>query len=196
MSPGATEGQSSSISPPSSSLVVASNPSSSEGISSEDPEDVEDTPLIQECIIERTMGEFYAIQERVEMGAMAKLFFNKTWVKVFYAVLCIYLYGDLAIYEAAVAKTLMDATCSYVPENCTQALHENDPCFDSSDYSRLDVYRIFVGVFIGIVGPFVFFNLTKTKYIQIVTTLTRWLGKKWHLCLLILVHLIKQSNWA
>lgn len=30
------------------------------------------------------------------------------WDKVFYVVLCIYLYGDLAIYEAAVAKSLRD----------------------------------------------------------------------------------------
>lgn len=35
-------------------------------------------------------------------------------------------------------------------------------------------------------GPFVFFNLTKTKYMQIMTTITRWLGKLISIALLII----------
>ena len=40
------------------------------------------------------------------MGKMASLFFNKTGRIAFYLCLTIYLYGDLAIYGAAVAKSL------------------------------------------------------------------------------------------
>uniref|UniRef100_A0A2P2I805 Transmembrane protein 104-like n=1 Tax=Hirondellea gigas TaxID=1518452 RepID=A0A2P2I805_9CRUS len=148
----------------------------SDALSSEDHEDQEETLLIQEVVIERTMGEYYAIQERVEMGEMAKLFFGKVWVKLFFVVLCLYLYGDLAIYEAAVAKSLRDIVCTYVPKNCSQILREHDPCFPHSDYSRLDIYRICVCSFVGLMGPFVFINLTKTKYMQILTTITRWIA--------------------
>lgn len=144
---------------------------------SEDQEDhEEDSPLITEGVIERTVGEYYAIQEQIEMGQMAALFYPKVWDKVFYVVLCIYLYGDLAIYEAAVAKSLRDSMCNYVPENCTETLLDDDKCFKDSDIKRIDIYRLCMAGFIGIMGPFVFFNLTKTKYMQILTTFTRWLA--------------------
>lgn len=38
-------------------------------------------------------------------------------------------------------------------------------------------FLFFQAGFIGVMGPFVFFNLTKTKYMQIVTSFTRWLGE-------------------
>ncbi|KAA0189312.1 hypothetical protein HAZT_HAZT000289 [Hyalella azteca] len=148
---------------------------SSDSPSSEDHEE-EETPLIHGVVIERTVGQYYAIQERVEMGEMAKLFYSKWWVQVFCVVLCIYLYGDLAIYEAAVAKSVRDMVCTYVPTNCSQALHDSDPCFPDSDYSRFNVYRICVCCFVGVMGPFVFLNLTKTKYMQIVTSIIRWIA--------------------
>ena len=37
----------------------------------------------------------------------------------------------------------------------------------------MDAYRIFLGVFVSTIGLFVFCNVTKTKYLQIVTTLMR-----------------------
>ncbi|CAL4125648.1 unnamed protein product, partial [Meganyctiphanes norvegica] len=105
-------------------------------------------------------------------------FLSNGWVTVFYIVLCLYLYGDLAIYEAAVAKSLRDITCNYAPDNCTQVLSDTDKCFTDSgfDITRLDMYRIYTCIFVGVMGPFVFFNLTKTKYMQMMTTLTRWLA--------------------
>lgn len=147
---------------------------------SEDHDDHdEELPLITDGVIERTVGEYYAIQEQIEMGQMAKLFYSTVWVKVFYIVLCVYLYGDLAIYEAAVAKSLRDIICDYVPENCTKELLDSDPCFTDSSrshMSRMEMYRICTFSFVGVMGPFVFFNLTKTKYMQILTTITRWLA--------------------
>lgn len=144
---------------------------------SEDQEEhEEELPLISDGVIERTVGEYYAIQECIEMGQMAKLFYPKVWDKVFYLVLCIYLYGDLAIYEAAVAKSLRDIICNYRPENCSKEPVDLDPCFTDSDLTRLDMYRMCTMIFIAVMGPFVFFNLTKTKYMQILTTITRWLA--------------------
>lgn len=31
-------------------------------------------------VIERTVGEYYAIQEQIEMGQMAKLFYSTGWL--------------------------------------------------------------------------------------------------------------------
>ena len=42
--------------------------------------------------------------------------------------------------------------------------------------SRLDAYRVFLAGFTLVVGPFVFFNVTKTKYLQILTTIMRYLN--------------------
>ncbi len=54
------------------------------------------------------------------MGKMASLFFNRTGRVLFYICITIYLYGDLAIYGAAVAKSLRDVACTYTPANLTQ----------------------------------------------------------------------------
>lgn len=51
---------------------------------------------------------YYHLDAKLELGEMAALFFNKFGNLMFYACLCIYLYGDLSIYSAAVAKTLRD----------------------------------------------------------------------------------------
>ena len=42
------------------------------------------------------------------MGEMAGLFFNKIGQFFFYVAMIMYLYGDLAIYDAAVPKSLRD----------------------------------------------------------------------------------------
>ena len=55
------------------------------------------------------MSAYYDITEVIEMGKMAAMFFNKTGRTLFYVCIIIYLYGDLAIYGAAVAKSLRDA---------------------------------------------------------------------------------------
>ena len=113
------------------------------------------------------------------MGKMATLFFNKTGRTLFYLCITIYLYGDLAIYGAAVAKSLRDVACTYVPSNTSKAagnISENALCWETSDLSRMDTYRTFLAAFTLMAGPFVFFNVTKTKYLQILTTIMRWLA--------------------
>lgn len=49
----------------------------------------------------------FSLSERVEMGGMANLFFNKHGRVAFYVTMCLYLFGDLAIYGVAVPRTLV-----------------------------------------------------------------------------------------
>lgn len=51
---------------------------------------------------------YYKLDEKFELGEMASLFFNDLGRVIFYLSISIYLYGDLSIYSAAVAKTLRD----------------------------------------------------------------------------------------
>jgi len=139
----------------------------------------ENSPLIDQDAIERipsNVSSYYEITEITEMGKMASLFFSRNGRNLFYICLVIYLYGDLAIYGAAVAKSVRDVACTFKPSNGTQSHNISDSqlCWPGSTKTRLDAYRIFLGVFVSTIGLFVFCNVTKTKYLQIVTTLMRW----------------------
>lgn len=54
---------------------------------------------------------------------------------------------------------------------------ENELCWPDHTMSRWDVYRLSLVAFVMLIGPFTFFNVQKTKYIQIGTIMLRWLGK-------------------
>ena len=65
----------------------------------------------------------------------------------------------------------------YEPNDKNQSLTESDPCWTSMpSLSRLSVYRLFVCALNVVVGPFVFFNMQKTKFIQMISTVVRWLA--------------------
>jgi len=147
----------------------------------EEGEGQEERPLISSDAVERvplSVSSYYEITEITEMGRMASLFFSRGGQTAFYLCLVIYLYGDLAIYGAAVAKSVRDVACTYRPPNMTSLLNisDSEPCWADSTQSRLDAYRIFLSVFTLTIGQFVFCNVTKTKYLQVVTTLMRWLA--------------------
>lgn len=86
------------------------------------------------------------------------------------------MYGDLAIYGAAVAKSMRDVTCTYKPPNASSSFNISDSeiCWPGQELTRIDAYRIALAVFVVVVGPFAFWNVTKTKYLQIMTTFMRW----------------------
>lgn len=109
---------------------------------------------------------------------MSSLFFNRTGRNLFYVCLAIYLYGDLAIYGAAVSKSIRDVACTYRPVNGTSFLNISDSerCWHWSEQTRMDAYRIILAVFVCTIGQFVFCNVTKTKYLQMATTFMRWLA--------------------
>jgi len=139
----------------------------------------ERSPLIQDHEEDGRRGAArrgYEIREITEMGRMASLFFSRGGRNLFYICLVIYLYGDLAIYGAAVAKSVRDVTCTFRPNATVTALNisENAPCWPGSNQSRLSAYRVILALFTCTIGQFVFCNVTKTKYLQMVTTLMRW----------------------
>ena len=124
-----------------------------------------------------TGASYYEITDVTEMGRMASLFFNKIGKNLFYICIVIYLYGDLAIYGAAVSKSVRDVTCTYRPPSNSSTtvsnISESEKCWEWAEQSRIDVYRIVLAIFVCTLGQFVFCNVTKTKYLQIVTTIMR-----------------------
>ncbi len=54
------------------------------------------------------VDKMFDVTTKFEMGEMAALFFNKIGQFFFYIAMILYLYGDLAIYDAAVPKSLRD----------------------------------------------------------------------------------------
>ncbi len=101
----------------------------------------------------RNMSAYYEITEVIEMGKMAGMFFNRTGRTLFYLCIAIYLYGDLAIYAAAVAKSLRDVACTYEPPNATRHFNisEHEKCWKESDeITRIDVYRFTLSTYLFI----------------------------------------------
>ncbi|KAJ8678695.1 hypothetical protein QAD02_014482 [Eretmocerus hayati] len=144
--------------------------------------DSEDTPLVTTSSENPDDNDesqrYYAIQQKVEMGEMASMFFNKIGITLFYVCLTTYLYGDLSIYGTAIAKSVTDVSCTYIPQNktCHDKIPDQEPCWETGGLRRLDAYRIFLTLFVMTLGPFAFFNVQKTKYLQILTTMMRWLA--------------------
>ncbi|XP_077019870.1 transmembrane protein 104 isoform X1 [Tamandua tetradactyla] len=127
----------------------------------------------------RGSPNLFEITDRVEMGQMASMFFNKVGVNLFYFCIIIYLYGDLAIYAAAVPFSLMQVTCSAASND--SCLVEADSKYNDTDVCwgpvrRVDAYRLYLAVFTLLLGPFTFFDVQKTKYLQILTSLMRWVA--------------------
>lgn len=66
--------------------------------------------------------------------------------------------------------------------NATDDELDAQPCWTNvesiewSTFSRLDCYRLSLIGFISLLGPFTFFNVQKTKYIQMCTILLRWMA--------------------
>ncbi|XP_068973834.1 transmembrane protein 104 homolog isoform X1 [Bombus flavifrons] len=144
--------------------------------------DSEDTPLVTPFSSSPDCADmtyrYYVIRDKIEMGQMASIFFNKFGTTLFYLCFAIYLYGDLSIYGAAVAKTLADVVCTHQPANftCNSTIPDTEPCWEEFALDRADAYGMFLTIFILLLGPFVFFNIQKTKYLQLLTSGMRWLA--------------------
>ncbi|XP_008551515.1 transmembrane protein 104 homolog [Microplitis demolitor] len=144
--------------------------------------DSEETPLVVESSVTNDDAEitskFYTINDKIEIGEMASIFFNKLGISMFYICLAVYLYGDLSIYAAAIGKSLADVACNYLPANltCNDTIPDNVSCWEGSSVTRFDAYQISLTTFILLLGPFVFFNIQKTKYLQVLTSIMRWLA--------------------
>lgn len=136
---------------------------------------VENTPLTIQT------NNFYTLNEKVELGEMSTIFFSPIGSMLFYVCIAIYLYGDLSIYSAAVSTTLRDVVCdrnttnnSTVVANASAILAE--PCWAGTLATRFDIYRICLIFFSLLMSPWVFFNVSKTKYLQFMTLSFRWVS--------------------
>ncbi|XP_065846460.1 transmembrane protein 104-like [Oscarella lobularis] len=130
----------------------------------------------------------FEITERYELGTIAGMFFNKIGIILYYICMVVYLYGDLAIYAVAMGKAMTNVICvdKTYPANSTNVTfhngshndshfhHNESTCFGTSSISSNQTYRIFLAVFTFVLGPFVFFNVQKTKYLQIMTSVLRY----------------------
>ncbi|XP_055636581.1 transmembrane protein 104 homolog [Toxorhynchites rutilus septentrionalis] len=134
---------------------------------------IEQTPLnIMYC-----RNQYYSLSNKIELGVMANMFFGRVGRFLFFFCLAVYLYGDLSIYSAAVSKSLRDVICFH--NHSTNASDDSDftsRCWEDSAMSRFDVYRLCLVAFFTTLGPFAFLNVQKTKYLQLVTVLFRWLA--------------------
>lgn len=132
------------------------------------------------------LAGLYSLDDKFELGELAALFFNRLGLVAFYLCMCVYLYGDLSIYNAAVAKSLTDVVCgngsSSIPSNTTLNYTdyydaELDPPLECwPGMPRTTFYRLCLVAFVCLLGPFVFFNPAKTKPLQMLTALFRWLA--------------------
>lgn len=155
----------------------SSTASDSDLLSQDNYERAEKRPILS--VQRHSSASLFEITERVEMGQMASMFFNKVGVNLFYFCIITYLYGDLAIYAAAVPVSLMQVTCSVSGnDSCgvdTDAKYnDTDLCW--GPLRQVDVYRIYLAIFTVLLGPFTFFDVQKTKYLQILTSLMRWMA--------------------
>ncbi|XP_043091750.1 transmembrane protein 104-like isoform X1 [Puntigrus tetrazona] len=104
-------------------------------------EPVETRPILS---VQRAANiDHFDIVERVEMGQMASMFFNKVGVNMFYICIIVYLYGDLAIYAAAVPVSLMEVACGN--HSCSAGsvkYNDTESCW--GPVSRKDAYRVFL----------------------------------------------------
>uniref|UniRef100_A0A8C6YX46 Transmembrane protein 104 n=1 Tax=Nothoprocta perdicaria TaxID=30464 RepID=A0A8C6YX46_NOTPE len=162
------------------------------GFNSQTPITLLSPRTVPRFLCRRGSPNIFEITERVEMGQMASMFFNKVGVNLFYFCIIIYLYGDLAIYAAAVPVSLMQVTCATDNHSCSVGdgtkYNDTDKCW--GPIRRIDAYRLYLAVFTLLLGPFTFFNVQKTKYLQIMTSLMRWIA----FILMIILALIRISR--
>jgi len=107
----------------------------------------------------------FAIKRRYELGTMAQMFCGKKWEMVFYVILIVYLYGDLAIYAVAVPSSLKDLANEFI-EGETDSTDPEPKWIDNLYYLSLLAFSVCI-------LPFCFFDFQKTKYLQYATITLR-----------------------
>uniref|UniRef100_A0A0V0J3U8 Transmembrane protein 104 homolog n=3 Tax=Schistocephalus solidus TaxID=70667 RepID=A0A0V0J3U8_SCHSO len=117
--------------------------------------------------------ENFEVSRKFELGEIVSKVAGKAWTAVFYVTITIYLYGDLSIYAAAVPKSLRDVSCRSL-YNDSSVINEYSPCWPNGSFSRMNVYRVYLAGFALLLGPFFFFNVTRTSWLQIFTSIMRW----------------------
>ncbi|KAI5728193.1 hypothetical protein M8J77_012794 [Diaphorina citri] len=113
----------------------------------------------------------YTLESKVEMAEMSSMYFSKLGRSLFVLVLVVYLFGDLSIYCATVAKSLVNIVCDPITDDSVN--NQTLQCLHNYPITRGSTYYAFLALFVLLLGPFVFFNVHKTKYLQILTSVMR-----------------------
>ncbi|KAJ8317924.1 hypothetical protein KUTeg_003015 [Tegillarca granosa] len=128
----------------------------------------------------KAAGLIYIFNLIVGTGAltMPKAFQSAGWILSLIVIVCLAFMSYLTVTFVTEAMALANAISSgndeYLSED--QPLLVNRPRSNSSAGIFEISERIELAAFSLTLGPFVFFNVQKTKYLQYFTTLTRWLA--------------------
>ena len=120
-------------------------------------------------------SKLYDITMQKQLVEMAKLFLPRFWLRFASISLCIYLYGDLVIYSATIAKSVRDVTCTWTNDT----LYPTSPCWNVTGnlvITRAASYRIIVASIFLTLVPFAYFNVQKTTFLQLITSICRWVA--------------------
>lgn len=109
--------------------------------------------------------ELLSLDNRIEMGEMVNVLLPPFAKLMFFLSLSGYLFGDLAIYYKAIGQSLVDFTCDLDANN---TLNKSDLCWEKYSFTKHEIYISFLMLYILIIGPFTFFNVQKTKYLQVI----------------------------
>ncbi|KIH59754.1 hypothetical protein ANCDUO_10004 [Ancylostoma duodenale] len=126
-------------------------------------QEAEPASEFDDVVITESGPSSFEINEKIEVSQMALMFLGRGGVIFSYLALDIYLFGDLAIYSTTVSKSMMNMICATVN---TSTVLSADPC--------REIYRLCVILFVMVCTPMVIIGITKTKYLQLATTLSRW----------------------
>ena len=99
------------------------------------------------CVCEIWVRFLFVARRRVEFGRMASLFLDRKLQTLFYLMMIVYLYGDLAIYAVAVPDTLAKFSG---PIDLGGGIV----------FSAGEVYYFYLTIFALVVVPFCFFNFS------------------------------------
>jgi len=102
----------------------------------------------------------YSIEKKVEVSELAGLFLGPIGEKLFFLVIVLYLYGDLAIYCVSVPRSLLQVTGTWALGNI--------PCCGPEEVSWF-----YMAGFALLLGPFCFFDFQQTKWLQYTTMMVR-----------------------
>ncbi|CAJ0583218.1 unnamed protein product, partial [Mesorhabditis spiculigera] len=127
----------------------------------------------QDLAVSEAGPSTFEITQRVEVSAMANMFLTKTGILFSAISLNVYLFGDLAIYSTTVPKSMMNMICDSIN---TSTVSHDDPCHGNWPlfFTRFTVYRLCVFLFIALCLPMIVAGVTKTKYLQLATSVSRW----------------------
>ncbi|XP_041134433.1 transmembrane protein 104-like [Polyodon spathula] len=111
----------------------------------------------------------FDINKTISLTDLTAMYFNPVGDVLSRIVLLLSIWGSLTMYLTMVPFSLSDLLCK--PEtDCNRlqnftSIADQGLCWGS--LTRISVYRIFLTLFILMVGPFVFFSVQKNQYVQV-----------------------------